>query len=108
NFIVMSSAMMKRSLFDAIDGFTEDPVLAEDWDLWLKSAASRARFAAVQDPLTLYRWRPGSFSKNHDRMRQLRLLAIQRAIDTERGRQLPWSIRRKALAGVESCSAWFV
>jgi len=108
NFIVMSSAMMKRSLFNAIGGFTEDPVLAEDWDLWLKSAATGARFAAVQDPLTLYRWRPGSFSKNHERMRQLRMLAVQRAIDTERGRQLPWSIRRKALAGVESCSAWFV
>lgn len=108
NFIVMSSAMMKRSLFDTIGGFTEDPVLAEDWDLWLKAAASGSVFAAVRDPVTLYRWRPGSFSKNHKRMRQLRRLAIQRAIDTDRGRELPWSVRRKALARVESCSAWFL
>ena len=108
NFIVMSSAMMKRSLFDAIGGFTENPVLAEDWDLWLKAAAAGAMFAAVRDPVTLYRWRPGSFSKNHERMRQLRLLAVRRALETNRGRSLPWSMRRKALGNVESCSAWFL
>ena len=45
NFIVMSSAMMKRSVFDAIGGFTESPVVAEDWDLWLKAAAAGASFA---------------------------------------------------------------
>ena len=108
NFIVMSSAMMTRSLFDRIGGLTTSPILAEDWDLWLKSAAVGARFSAVPKPVTLYRWRPGSFSKNHDRMRQLRLLAVQRALETERGKSLPWSIRRKALANVESCSAWFL
>jgi glycosyltransferase involved in cell wall biosynthesis len=108
NFIVMSSAMMKRSLFNAIGGFTESPVLAEDWDLWLKAAAQGAHFAAVREPVTMYRWRPGSFSKNHERMRQLRLLAVQRALETSRGRALPWSVRRRALASVESCSAWFL
>ena len=108
NFIVMSSAVIKRSLFDSIGRFTEDPVVAEDWDLWLKAAAAGARFAAVREPVTSYRWRPGSFSKNHERMRQLRLLAVQRALETDRGRLLPWSIRRRALANVESCSAWFL
>jgi glycosyltransferase involved in cell wall biosynthesis len=108
NFIVMSSAMMKRSLFDQIGGLTESPILAEDWDLWLKSAACGAKFAAVREPVTLYRWRAGSFSKNHERMRQLRLLAVRHALETTRGRALPWSVRRKALANVESCSAWFL
>lgn len=108
NFIVMSSAMMKRSLFDQIGGLTTSPVLAEDWDLWLKSAAAGAKFSSVREPVTLYRWRPGSFSKNHERMRQLRLLAVKNALETERGRRLPWSLRRKALANVESCSAWFL
>ncbi len=108
NFIVMSSAMMKRSLFNQIGGLTETPILAEDWDLWLKCAASGAKFAAVRDAVTLYRWRPGSLSKNHERARQLRLLAVRRALETERGKQLPWSIRRKAMANAESCSAWFL
>jgi glycosyltransferase involved in cell wall biosynthesis len=108
NFIVMSSAMMKRALFDRIHGFTESPVLAEDWDLWLKAAAAGGRFAAVSEPVTMYRWRPGSFSKNHVRMRNLRLLALQRALDSDRGQQVSWSVRRKALANVERCSAWFL
>lgn len=108
NFIVMSSAIMKRSLFDVIGGFTESPVLAEDWDLWLKAAACGATFAAVRDPVTLYHWRPGSFSKDHERMRQLRLLAVRRALESSRGRSMPWSVRRKTLANVESCSAWFL
>ena len=108
NFIVMSSAMMKRSLFDQIQGFTESPVLAEDWDLWLKAAAAGGQFAAVSEPVTMYRWRPGSFSKNHVRMRNLRLLALQRALESHRGQQVSWSVRRKALANVERCSAWFL
>jgi glycosyltransferase involved in cell wall biosynthesis len=108
NFIVMSSAMMKKSLFNEIGGFTQTPVLAEDWDLWLKCAARNAIFAPVREAVTMYRWRPGSFSKNHERMRNLRLLAVQRALATVRGQQLSWSVRRKALANVESCSAWFL
>ena len=108
NFIVMSSTMMKGALFDMIQGFTESPVLAEDWDLWLKAAAAGCKFAAVSEPVTLYRWRPGSFSKNHVRMRSLRLLALQRALDSDRGQQVSWPVRRKALANVERCSAWFL
>jgi glycosyltransferase involved in cell wall biosynthesis len=108
NFIVMSSAMMKKSLFDQVGGLTESPILAEDWDLWLKSAACGSKFAVVRDPVTLYRWRAGSFSKNHERMRQLRILAVEQALKTTRGRALPWTVRRKAMANVESCSAWFL
>lgn len=108
NFIVMSSAMMTRAVFDRVSGFTESPVVSEDWDLWLKAAAAGAVFAAVREPLTQYRWRAGSFSKNHARMRELRLLTVHRALDTDRGKALPWSVRRRAMAGVESCSAWFL
>lgn len=108
NFIVMSSAMLRRSVFESVGGFTESPVVSEDWDLWLKVAAAGANFQPVPDTLTQYRWRPGSFSRNHVRMRDLRLLTVRRALQTERGRQLSWSERRKALAGVESCSAWFL
>jgi glycosyltransferase involved in cell wall biosynthesis len=108
NFLVMSSVLMKRSLFEAVGGFTETPEVSEDWDLWLKAAAAGAKFAAIGDPLTLYRWRPGSFSRDYRRVRELRLRTIERALQTERAQQLSWAARRKALAGVESCSAWFL
>ncbi len=108
NFLVTSSMMVRKSALDRVQGFTESPVTAEDWDLWLKLAADGCRFAAVADPLTRYRWRSGSYSKNHERMRQLRKITVDRALMTERGKKIPWKIRRQALANIESCSAWFL
>lgn len=108
NFLVTSSLMIRKAALDNVQGFTESPATAEDWDLWLKLAAAGCRFAAVPEPLTRYRWRAGSFSKNHQRMRQLRRVTVRRALETARGAALPWKIRRQALANVETCSAWFL
>lgn len=108
NFLVTSAVLVRRAAFERVAGFTETPVMAEDWDLWLKLAAAGCQFAAVPEPLTLYRWRAGSFSKNHERMRKYRQLTVERALQTHRGRSLPWSLRRQALANVERCSAWFL
>ena len=106
NFLVTSSVMVRKSALNRVQNFTESPVTAEDWDLWLKLAADGCRFAAVSDPLTRYRWRSGSYSKNHERMRQLRKITVHRALMTERGKRLPWKTRRQVMANVESCSAW--
>lgn len=108
NFIVVSSTMIRRSVLQASGGFDASLGVVEDWDLWLKLSAQGAKFAAVPEPVTMYQWRPGSLSKNYDRMRQTRLQIIQRALNSERARSLSWSLRRKALASVESCSAWFL
>ena len=108
NFIVVSSVMIRRSTLLAIGGFDATLGVVEDWDLWLKLSAQGTLFAAVPDAVTMYQWRPGSLSKNYDRMRQTRLQIIRRALSSERARSLPWSIRRRSLASVESCSAWFL
>ena len=108
NFITTSSVIVRRATFDAVGGFNEDPALVEDWDLWIEAAASGARFAAVRDPMVLYRWRPGSLSRNYERLRLSRMATIEKALSSPRGRALPWSVRRRALASVEICSAWFL
>ncbi|MCA9035877.1 MAG: glycosyltransferase [Planctomycetaceae bacterium] len=108
NFFVTSSLMVKRDALNAVSRFSENPDLAEDWDLWLSLAAAGVRFAAVPDALTKYLWRSGSFSKNHERMRSLRMNTVRKALETDRGRSLPWTVRRQALANVERCSAWFL
>ncbi|MBL8816497.1 MAG: glycosyltransferase [Planctomyces sp.] len=108
NFLVTSSLMVRRTILDSVGRFTESPVMAEDWDLWLKIAAAGHRFVPVREPLTRYRWRAGSFSKHYDRMRRYRELALHRALASARGKKLPWSVRRKALANVQNCSAWFL
>ncbi len=108
NFLVVSSVMVRRSAFDRAGGFNEAQLMVEDWDLWLRLAASGCRFAAVSEALTRYRWRADSLSKNHDRMRGFREQVVRRALQTERGLALPWIVRRRALASVQRCSAWFL
>lgn len=108
NFIVVSSVMLQKHLLLEAGTFDTALGVVEDWDLWLKLAARGARFAAVREPVTLYQWRPGSLSKNYDRMRNTRLQIIQRALASDRGQRSSWAVRRRALAGVESCSAWFL
>lgn len=108
NFIVVSSVMIRRSVIQEMGGFDTSLPSVEDWDLWLKLSALGVRFAAVREPVTMYQWRPGSMSKNYDLMRTTRQSIIQRALCSLRARSLPWSVRRRALANIESCSAWFL
>ncbi len=108
NFIVVSSVMIRRTVIQKIGGFDSCLPSVEDWDLWLKLSACGVRFAAVREPVTMYQWRAGSMSKNYDLMRSTRKTIVNRALKTDRARSLPWSVRRRALANIESCSAWFL
>jgi glycosyltransferase involved in cell wall biosynthesis len=108
NFIVVSSVMVKRSLIQEIEGFDASLASVEDWDLWLKLSARGVSFAAVREPVTKYQWRAGSMSKNYELMRTTRKEILQRALKTDRAKSLPWSVRRRSMANIESCSAWFL
>lgn len=108
NFIVVSSVMIRRSLIQEIGGFDTSLPSVEDWDLWLKLSARGIRFAAVPEPVTMYQWRAGSMSKNYELMRTTRQSIIQRALASLRPGTLSWSVRRRALANIENCSAWFL
>ncbi|HQX48882.1 MAG TPA: glycosyltransferase [Planctomycetaceae bacterium] len=108
NFIVVSSVMVRRSVIQDIGGFDTSLPSVEDWDLWLKLSSRGVRFAAVREPVTMYQWRKGSMSKNYELMRTTRQSIIQRALCSLRAKSLSWSVRRRALANIESCSAWFL
>ena len=95
-------------MIQKICGFDSCLPSVEDWDLWLKLSARGVRFAVVHKPITMYQWRAGSMSKNYDLMRSTRKTIVNRALKTDRARSLPWSVRRRALANIESCSAWFL
>lgn len=59
-----SAVMLRREAFEAVGGF--DPLYsgAQDWDMWLKIADrfSTAAFAAVPEPLVVFRRVAGSLS----------------------------------------------
>lgn len=107
NFIVVSSTIVRRELLEKVGGFNAPPGV-EDWDLWLRLATNGAKFAPVREALTMYQWRPGSLSKNFERMRDIRRQIIRTAMASERAQSLSWTFRQKVLANVESCSAWFL
>ncbi len=61
NFVITSTVLMRRSLFDRIGGFSEDPSLCalEDYDLWLRVAAV-AEIYYVPEALAIYRDSPAA------------------------------------------------
>ena len=64
--INLSSVLLHRDAFDAVGGFDPAFHIAQDWDLWLRLAArySVKMFAAVPEPLVVYRRVAGSLSSN--------------------------------------------
>jgi len=60
------SVVLRREAFDAVGGFDPALRIAEDWDLWLRIAAhySVELFAAVPEPLVVYRRVAGSLSSS--------------------------------------------
>ena len=108
NFIVVSSVMIRRTLIQETGGFDSSLPSVEDWDLWLKLSSRGISFAVVREPVTMYQWRAGSMSKNYDLMRTTRKMIVERALQTDQAKKQPWSVRRRALANIESCSAWFL
>ena len=70
----VGTVALRRNAFDSVGGF--DPTIrgTEDWDLWLRLVArySPRAFAAVPEPLAVYRTTPGSLSSNAMRMYKAR------------------------------------
>jgi len=58
-----SSILCERELFVETGGFDPELSLCADWDMWLRLAA-RTCFAAVDEPLVIYRRTHGSMSGN--------------------------------------------
>ncbi|MBZ0266921.1 glycosyltransferase, partial [bacterium] len=56
------SCIVRKDLVFEVGGFLPGWKTCEDWDLWQRVTRTGARFALVDEPLALYRMRPGSAS----------------------------------------------
>jgi glycosyltransferase involved in cell wall biosynthesis/predicted SAM-dependent methyltransferase len=67
NFVITSTAMVRRSVMESVGRFSEEPVLrvAEDYDLWLRIAAV-SEVVFIADALAAYRRSSGSVSQQQD------------------------------------------
>jgi glycosyltransferase involved in cell wall biosynthesis len=64
NFIdTVSAVVLRKSAFEAVGGFDESLLVAEDWDLYLRLAAT-VPFVCVPEVLTQYRRSPTSLSSD--------------------------------------------
>ena len=72
------SVILRRDAFDAVGGFDPSLRTAQDWDMWLRVAArySVELFAAVPEPLVVYRRVVGSLSSSAIRYFHQRKLII--------------------------------
>jgi glycosyltransferase involved in cell wall biosynthesis len=97
NFITNTSVMMRRALFEKMNGFYTGLNGTEDWDLWIRIAEGH-EIGFIDEPLVRYRFHPGGLSRNFLKMGRERLEVIARALALPRGRALDWRTRRRIWA----------
>jgi hypothetical protein len=64
NLFPCHSLMVRRSVLEATGDFDASIRHCHDWDLWIRVARTGARFAAVSEPLVVYRMQRMSLSRN--------------------------------------------
>lgn len=106
NFITVSSVMIRTALFQQVGGFYHQKGGCEDWDLWLRVSSHGHEVAYAPEPLVGYRFTPTSMSANHRAMAPARRAVVARALDSERGRSLPWRLRRQIWAETCRTNGW--
>lgn len=105
NFITNTSVMIRRELFEKLGGFYTGLNGTEDWDLWIRVAASHP-IGFVPEPLVKYRFHEGSISRNWARMSRERTEVIARALALDRGKGLDWMTRRQIWAETWRTNGW--
>jgi hypothetical protein len=64
NLFPCHGLMVRRSVLEATGEFDASIRHCHDWDLWIRVARTGARFAAVSEPLVVYRMQRMSLSRN--------------------------------------------
>ena len=71
---------VRRSTIVGAGGFDESVPVVEDWECWMRLILGGARVGLVDEPLAVYRVRPGSGSSDRVRLMQGRIDALGRAL----------------------------
>ena len=62
--VTSSTVVVRRGVFDTVGPFDESMWLGNDWDMWVRIAASGQRFGYVPEPLMEYLWHAGNMSRD--------------------------------------------
>lgn len=103
NMVACSTVMIRRRCLEETGVFDPDLLVAEDWDLWIRIAASYP-FAVIKEPLVRYRLHAQSKSKRYPAMVQNFRTIIERAFES-----VPYELlylRNRSYGRVNLCIAW--
>ena len=68
--VLINTALIKKELVEKLGGWKVDMWTAEDWEFWIR-ASRKARFKAIEEPLSFYRKHPESVTRNQDLLKVL-------------------------------------
>ncbi len=80
NFIHVNSVMVRASIVKQLGGFDVNFRELEDWDLWMRLAIQKSRFAHTPGILSKVRIRKGSMTSNQLRMNQAMVRVLEKNI----------------------------
>jgi teichuronic acid biosynthesis glycosyltransferase TuaG len=75
-----STVIIKREALDVVGPFDVEPLLAEDWDMWLRIAERGLCAKGVRQPMARYRLWPGQISRNTIRMCEYNICVLEKAL----------------------------
>ena len=78
NPVLLSSVLVRRSVFSGSGGFDEALSHAEDWDLWLRLARDGAEFLSVSEARVRYRRHAGGLTADVAALARAQLLVHRR------------------------------
>ena len=88
NFVISSSVVVRKEVFETTGLFDEQLVNCQDWDMWLR-IAFHFKVAGINKPLVKYRHNPHSLSKNRNNVLKYQKMVIDKIYnkfkDTENG-----------------------
>lgn len=88
-----SSALIKRTVFNAVGLFDEQLKACEDWDMWLR-IARQFQFDYVDSDLVLIRVHPNNMQKDGMRMLSAELMVLNKFTEQSQGNPfLLWKMR---------------
>lgn len=105
NVITNSSVVIKRERFLSLNGFNTSLLTCEDWDLWLRYAASGS-IGFCPEPLVKYRFHAGGKSRNYVRQAAARENIISSILATDRGSNISGPKKRRVWAYTFRSAAW--
>ncbi|MEP9411068.1 MAG: glycosyltransferase [Candidatus Brocadia sp.] len=81
NFVISSSVVVRKDVFETVGLFDEKLINCQDWDMWLR-IAFYFQVAGINKPLVKYRHNPRSLSKNRDNVLKYQKLVIDKTYNT--------------------------